>query len=244
MGNKNSDSIVENFGRFKTIIQFCEGFGLKYNPINPKLVLENMNLKLETAKQLHDEFKAAEVATINPINSRQDLIKELVKRMRKVKNAVFSMELSIEYKKDVKNLVNRFTGDKVRRKRIVKGKIVRKKRSNSQLDIDHRMETFGLLLELLKKEAGYAPNELILKTDALDDAAERLESLTNEINNANAIAFNKRIVRDKALYLEDDGLVDVSLKCKKYVRAVYGARSDEARMVSAIKLKRFMKISK
>jgi hypothetical protein len=244
MGSKYSDSHAENIGRFYTIIHRCNGFGAAYNPSNPQLSIVNMTLQLETVKQLDDEYGVAYIATKNPINDRQELIAELVKRIRRVKNAVLCSEASDAFKRDVKALSDKFTGDKVRRKKNKEGKPIKKRRSNSHLDVASRMGTLESLLELLRIEPSYAPNEPILKMTALDDALARMENLTDAVDSANAIAALKRIERDKGLYMEDDGLVDVSLMCKKYVRAVFGARSPEAKEVSAIKLKRFMRIKK
>ena len=146
--------------------------------------------------------------------------------------------------RDVEAMVDKFTGDKVRKKKPKDGKPVKKWVSNSHLGVDSRQETLGLLLEVLRNEPHYTPNEPILQIAALDDAAARLGSLSSAVSGANSNAAVKRIERDRALYLEDDGLVDVSLMCKKYVRALFGASSEEAKLVSAIKLKRFMRIAK
>jgi hypothetical protein len=179
-----------------------------------------------------------------PINDRQDLIEELVKRVRRVNSVVGCSEATKELQRDVKALADRFTGDKVRKKKTKDGKPAKKWVSNSHLSVPMRTETFEHLLSILRIEPFYAPNEPILKIAALDDAAACLGSLTEAVDRANANAAVKRLDRDKGLYLEGDGLVDVSLLCKKYVRALFGARSEEAKGVTGIKLKRFMRIKK
>ncbi len=241
---KYSDSHVENIERFGIIITICNGFGTVYNPLNEKLSVANMTLQKEEARQLHDDYIVADAATELPINERQDMIEELVKRMRSVKNLVLCTNAEKSFKMDVKTLVDKFTGDKVRKKKPKEGEVVKKRKSNSHLGVVKRIETFGLLLSLLRNEPTYAPNEDFLKITALDDAAARLESLSGTVEGLKIAASLKRLERDRSLYLEDDGLVDVSLKCKKYVRAVYGARSEEAKLVSKIKLKRFMRVKK
>ena len=243
MGTKYSDSHVENIERFRNIIQQCSAFGVVYNPSNPKLSLANMTLLLNEAEQLNTVYTKAFIAAKRPINERQELIEELVKRMRRVKNLVFCSGASESMMRDVEAMVDKFSGDKVRKKKTKDGKPAEKWVSNSHLGVDSRQETLGLLLEVLRNEPHYTPNEPILQMAALDDAAERLESLTRAVSGANANAAIKRIERDNALYLEGDGLVDVSLMCKKYVRALFGARSEEAKVVSAIKLKRFIRIA-
>lgn len=244
MGKIYNDSHIENIDRFRNIIIRCSGFGALYKPSNPKLSIVNMNLQLETAKQLDEEYGVAYIATKNPINDRQDLIAELVKRVRRIKNMVLSTEASKSTKRDIVAMADKFTGDKVRKKKPKDGKPAKKWVSNSHLGVDMRLGTFQFLVEVLRIEPNYTPNEPILKIEALDAAAQSLENLNNAVNNANSLATTKRIDRDKALYLEDDGLVDVSLQCKKYVRALFGARSEEAKSVSAIKLKRFLRIAK
>jgi hypothetical protein len=244
MGKKYSDSHVENIERFGQIVKLCEAYDLAYNPSNPELSIANLNLRKEEAEQLNSELIEDNVVLMVAVNERQDLISELVRRMRRVKNEVNSSGASKELKRDVKAWVDKFTGDKVRRPKYKDGEQKENWVSNSHLDVPSRMETFLSLRELLRIEPTYTPNEPILSLAGLDEAADRLESLTMNIDEASAIASTKRIARNRALYLEDDGLVDVSLKCKSYVRAVYGARSQEAKDLSRIKLKRFMKIGK
>jgi hypothetical protein len=244
MGSKYSDSHVENLERFYTIIQICTAMGAVYNPSNPKLSIANMTLKHNEAENLHDVYNEAYVKAKLPINKKQDLIAELVKRMRRVKNAVFSSEASKELMKDVKGMVDKFTGDKVRKKKPKEGKPAKKRVSNSHLSVEERLDTFLGLIELLRLEPHYAPNEPDLKIVALEDAATKLDNINTAVIEANVEASIKKIARDEAFYLEDEGLVDVSLQCKKYVRALFGARSEEAKSVSKVKLKRFMKLRK
>ncbi|MEI6851389.1 MAG: hypothetical protein WCL06_01045 [Bacteroidota bacterium] len=244
MGEKYEDSHVENIDRFGKIVKLCEAYGTDYNPSNPELSIANMTLRKEEADQLNSELIEDDVTVMMVVNERQDLIKELLRRMRRVKNEVYSTSASKEFKRDVKALVDKFTGDKVRKPKNKEGEEKKEWVSNSHLGVASRMETFLSLREMLRIEPTYTPNEPILTMARLDEAADKLANLTMSIDEASANASTKRIARNRALYLEDDGLVDVSLKCKSYVRGVYGARSEEAKELSKIQLKRFMKVGK
>jgi hypothetical protein len=244
MSSENSESHIENIDKFLKIIQHCSAFGSVYNPANPKLSIDNMTLQHAAAKQLDLEHTVAFIATNIPINNRKDKISQLVKLMRRVKNEASASGITKKTFEDVKGAVDKFTGDKVRKKKPKEGEEIKKWVSNSHLSVAVRMETFSTLRETLRNEPLYAPNESVLTIAALDEEAEILNSMNNEVINATAHEATKRIDRDRSLYEEEDGLVDVSLMCKKYVKALYGAKSPEAMAITKIKLKRFMRIKK
>jgi hypothetical protein len=84
----------------------------------------------------------------------------------------------------------------------------------------------------------YAPNEAALETKALRKLANDMKTLNDNIGTIIAPVENARIVRDKALYATDTGIVDIALLVKGYVKGLYGAKAPETKMISGIKFTR------
>jgi len=67
--------------------------------------------------------------------------------------------------------------------------------------------------------------------------AELKAKNTGVINTYTAYS-NARIDRNKVLYTDNTGLVDLALEVKKYVKSVFGAGSPQYKQVSGIKFKK------
>jgi hypothetical protein len=60
---------------------------------------------------------------------------------------------------------------------------------------------------------------------------------TAVINTTTALS-NARIARDRVLYAEGTGMVDIALDVKQYVKSVFGATSPQYKQVSGLKFNR------
>ena len=94
------------------------------------------------------------------------------------------------------------------------------------------------LIELLKTVTDYKPNETELQITSLHALLADLKDANNGLGSLLAAAMTARNTRDNTLYLADRGIVDVVLKCKDYVKGLYGSKSAEYKMVSSLKFTR------
>ena len=116
--------------------------------------------------------------------------------------------------------------------------------SNSHRSFVQQVNYFDQYIELLKVVPEYAPNETDLKVASLEALLIQLKGLNDNIGlTVIAPIQNARIRRNHLLYEKDTGMVDISLKVKNYVRSVFGPKTDEARLVTKIRIKRFKRMA-
>lgn len=232
-----------NLENFKLIIDRVTGFGADYDPQTDKIKIAEMTTQWTGANTLHQAYIVSIEATRLPVNQREELYKTMVKLVKKSFDLYKSTNASKLTVKDAKGWADKITGNKVKIKKLKDGTPDPKSISNSQLSFTQRADHFKHLIELYKSDTHYNTTDTELSTAGL-------LSLLNEINTANTgisdlitISNLKRIARDESLYMEETGIIDVSLACKSYVRSLYGARSAQAKTVTGIYLKRFMRIA-
>jgi hypothetical protein len=107
--------------------------------------------------------------------------------------------------------------------------------SVSQLSYDSQADNFFKLLELIKTEPSYNPNETELQVGTLAALEQDMLNKNKAVADAIAAIDNSRIARDKILYQTKTGLYDVQLDVKKYVLSVFKAGSPEYKQISGIK---------
>jgi hypothetical protein len=227
-----------NIFNFKSIINFCLEFGSDYNPANEDLTIVNMMARWTQVGTMQTNYTKAVTEKRLAINSRQEIYKELKSRVRRAYNSLASTKEMESTKKDAKGLMKTITGDNVRRKRDKDGKIVKGTVSNSHLGVADVLGNFDRFINVLGLATFYDPQEDKLKVVKLRALYYLVDAANSHVDELSAIAINLMETRDKGLYAKETGLVDVSLACKRYVRSLYGARSEEAKTVSGIKLKR------
>jgi 3-dehydroquinate synthase class II len=100
--------------------------------------------------------------------------------------------------------------------------------------IDH----FAQLIATLTAEPKYLPNENELKVATLSTLLADLRAKNTAVITATTALSNARIARDKALYGETTGLLDVAQDIKQYVKSLFGATSPQYRQISGLKFTR------
>jgi hypothetical protein len=244
MGSTSESSHVGNIANFKLLIIFCEELGSVYNPGNNDLSVASMNARWAAVETMHNNYVAGKMATVLPINNKQELIGKVKKIASRSKDFFVVTNTSESNKNDVKGLVRLITGSNVRRKKSKDGTPIGKWVSNSHLGIANILQNFKDLVKYYESDTNYAPNEAEIKVISLEALINDLEAASLLASSVTMDEKNLRRDRNEGLYMEGTGLVDVSLKCKRYIRSVFGTKSEEAKSASEIKLKRFMKIRK
>jgi hypothetical protein len=231
-----------NLENYKLIIEKITGFGSDYDPLTDKIKIPKMTTQWSDANTLHQNYIVSIEATRLPVNSREDLFDVMTDRVKRSLNLYGSTNASPKSIQDAKGWADKITGNNIKVKKQADGTPDIKSVSTSQLSFTKRADNFKHLIEIYKSDTNYATSDTELTTASL-------LSLLDDINAANTIvagliteATLKRIARDESLYMIGTGIIDVSLACKKYVRSVYGAQSAQAKTVTSIYLKRFMKI--
>jgi hypothetical protein len=93
------------------------------------------------------------------------------------------------------------------------------------LSFDQQIQHFAALVEVLKSEPLFIPNETELKVATLIAKQADLVVKNTVVDTAYSAVNNARLIRDNAIYHHETGLVAIALDVKKYVRGIYGSKS-------------------
>jgi hypothetical protein len=232
----------KNITNFEVLIRRCEEFGVKYNPSRAALTIDNMTLQYASVKALHEDYQQAVVAAILPQEERRMACKEMKKIAVLAVENFESSDVEENAKAKVRSLMEKITGSKVRRARLANGRLDPKHKSNSHLSYPQVIDNFFDLVEQLKSFENYVPNEDRLKIANMEALHAEAELKNSSVIMSEVILSNKMIARDYGLYEMKKGVIDIVLACKKYVRSVYGPKTEEAQTVTGIKFKRIKKL--
>lgn len=227
-----------NISNFKLLIDKCTALGVPYNPSNADLIIANMTTLWTTGDTAHQTLTAAIQNAKNFINARQILFDPTEKLVTRTLNYFESTKASKQIKSDAKGLADRFRGYGVRVDKLADGTPDPADVSTSHQGFVQKADSFKQLIDLYISEPLYAPNENEIKTATLTALYNSMKAANDNIGTILAPVETVRITRDKALYEEETGMVDVSASCKDYVQGLFGASSAEAKLVRKIKFTR------
>ena len=105
------------------------------------------------------------------------------------------------------------------------------------MSFDNRIENFDKLIMLLTNVPLYNPNEEELKIETLKALYSQLKEKNTEVILPIVQLSNSRIARNKILYKENTGLVDIAIDSKTYIKSVFGATSPQYKQVSRLYFK-------
>jgi len=228
---------AKNVANFEDFISFVTAYGATYNPTKTSIKLANLNAIFTQAKSDITNVMNKTVAFNNTTNVRATLFEPLQKLSTRLVQALSSTDATKELIKDAKTVNRKLQGK--RSKAIETTTDPNAPAPNtisaSQQSYDQLIEHFGKLIEILKSEPTYVPNETELKIATLNTQLTALKTANTNVTTAYTAVSNSRIARDKTLYKEKTGMYDVTLDVKNYVKSLYGISSPEFKQLSKIK---------
>jgi hypothetical protein len=228
-----------NIANFKVLIDVCTAFGVKYNPSNADLTIANMTTLWTDAGAAHATITTALQNAKQPINERYILFKPLSSLTTRVIGILNSTKASASVKKDAKGLADKIRGFKSSKpKTDTGGNPTEDSVSTSHMSYVMRADNFKSLIELLKTVTVYVPNEPSLAIAGLEGLYTNMKAANDNIGTIIAPVDVARIKRDRALYEEETGIVDVAQACKNYVKGATSATAPEYKLVAKIKFTR------
>jgi hypothetical protein len=100
------------------------------------------------------------------------------------------------------------------------------RRPVSYLGFESKMETLAELIGLLGKESQYAPNEADLSIESLEALLADLREKHKAVGLAAMNLYQARQHCKKMLF-HTDGIWGTSVRVKKYIRSVFGFKSEQ-----------------
>lgn len=235
---------AKNVATFEDLISFCTGYGATYNPSKAALKLVALNPQLTGAQAALQTVKTAKAAYDNATNARELAFVPLKPLATKIINALAATDATAQTVDDVRTIVNKIQGRRAKAvvvpdaQALAAGAEPVKTASTSQQSYDKLVDQFAQLIAVLTAEPKYLPNETELKVATLNTQATDMRTKNTAVVNALTSVSNARINRDKLLYGELTGMVDVAMDVKNYVKSVFGATSPQYKQVSGLRFTR------
>jgi hypothetical protein len=226
---------AKNIANFESLINFCVGYGSAYKPARTILSIDSLKAKLEASKTAFTETITKETHYRNAARARLNAFKDFKKLSTRIVNALAASGSGPHIIDAARTLNRKVQGSRATRKpEITDERSATRIISSSQQGFATRLEHFQGLIDLIATQPEYTPNEEELKVPALKSLIANLSAANNRVSEALVEWSNARLVRTKNLYQEEDGLADVALDVKKYLKSVFGAVSLEYKQVQGI----------
>lgn len=240
MSSTSETGMAKMVGNFNNLISVCIGWADKYVPSQKALEVANLQTVYVQAVAAIKAVNTAKSPFDLAVNKRQ-LVFEPVKTLAtRIVNALISSEADKKIIADARTINRKIQGTRAPKSATPAAENTEPKEqspktiSAAQLSFDSLQDNFDKLLELIKLEEKYKPNETELKITALDSFFALLASTNKSVVDAETPLNNKRIERDSILYDEPGGLVPLALKVKAYAISVFKASSPQYKQVNKI----------
>jgi hypothetical protein len=227
---------IQNLG---TMISRCTGYGLRYNPTSNRIKVAS----LTTLKSNADAAQTL-ISTTKPLyetttNLRQQKFIDMEKLCTRVINAFDAIEdITDDDVADAKEILRKIRGERKSKVILNPGPDDAQQISASQLSYAQQLNHFEQFKNYITSFAIYVPNEVELKTPALNTFFTDLKAAFDDCVAATTPYLNAIIARNELLYAKTTGLVDVALEAKKYTKSVQAITLPEFRLISGLKFTR------
>ena len=232
----------KNVANFERLIIYCNGMGDSYNPSRTALKIESMQAQLSASREsvmlVNDLFPIYK----NAIAARISAFKELDKLITKVNNALKATGVNSEVESSVQTVIRKLRGKRAtpkktedQKKEAIEAGNEIIEISSSQMSFDNRINNFDKLIKLLQNIPEYAPNEKELQIRSLHGVYSELTTKNIAVINATMPLSNARIERNKLLYKEGEGIIEIANGVKTYVKSLYGSTSPQYKQLTSFK---------
>jgi hypothetical protein len=242
MNTNTETGHARNLAIFESLLSFCNGLGAVYNPANEVLQQSSLNTLMQTARTSLETVRTTEAAFDRATNERSVAFKDLRPFATRLVNALEACGALAKNVASARQINRKLQGQ--RAKTIVATPPqpteaqVEKNISVSQQSFDNQAHQLQQLIELLRLEPKYTPNETELTITGLQAKLAVLQAANTKVINSYTAWSNSRLQRNNLMYNPVTGLVPTALAVKKYVKSVFGATSAQFLQISGLELRR------
>ncbi|QRE04875.1 hypothetical protein [Flavobacterium psychrophilum] len=239
MASTSETGHSKNVSNFETMISYCTGYGVTYNPSNSDILLSELTTLRDDSKASVKLVKTTETPFNDVEGQRKLIFKPLKPLATKVLGALRGANAPSTVIADAETINRKIQGKRADNSVVETpvGETPKDKISVSQQSYDMQIDHLDKLIELVTIEPKYNPNETPLKVVTLIDYKTQLETVNATVKNTYTPYSNAMIARNKKLYNSETGLVARAQTVKNYVKSVFGASSPEYKQISKLNFK-------
>lgn len=229
----------------KRLIAVLLNLGMDYKPSNSAIMVEAFQNSVNACLKAIDAVGTAILAFRAACRQRELAFEQLSKLATRIFNTLKASDRTGKSHETAKLYVRKIQGRRATPKRSEEEKkadlesgISYTEVSASQMSYDSRVENFAMLVMLAASTPNYAPNETDLKSESLNAVLEDLRNKNAAVTSATADLFKARALRNKLMYAEATGIVDMAMDAKTYLKGAFGTNSSQFKEVSGILFKK------
>ena len=242
MTNISETGHAKNVTNLESLITSIIALETSYNPSRDSIKLTSLQTLLTASTESLNAVNIAQAAYSNAVAARKVAFEPFSKLITRVMNSLKASGASTQVVQSARTIVRKLQGRRASAKITeeekkaleAEGKEVNQI-SASQMSFDNRIENFDRLIMLLSSIPLYNPNEAELKVETLKALHNQLKEKNTEVILPIVQLSNSRIARNKILYSENTGLVDVALDSKTYIKSIFGATSPQYKQISKLR---------
>lgn len=232
---------AKNVANFQNLIAFVKAYGATYNPSKNALKIPQLEALLSDAETKLSDVVDKNTAYNAKVNERLAAFSDLKSLSTRLVNALQTTDASDELIKDAKGFNRKMQGQRVSTNATIPtdpNAPAPNTISTSQQSYTQQLQHLIGLISVLQSEPSYTPNETDLQIATLQAKQSQLATKNNEVATAYVDVSNSRIARNNTLYTNAESIFEVASEVKKYIKAVFGATSQEFAQVKGIEFKK------
>ena len=239
MASTSETGHSKNVNNLETMISYCTGYGVTYNPSNSDILLSELTTLHTDSKASVKLVKTTETPFNDVEGQRKLIFKPLKPLSTKVLGAIRSSGAPSTVIADAETINRKIQGKRADNSVIETPteEAPKDKISVSQQSYDMQIDHLEKLIELVDVEPKYNPNEIPLQIATLTNYKTQLETINTAVKNSYTPYSNAMIARDKKLYDPTTGLVARAQLVKNYVKSIFGASSPEYKQINKLRFK-------
>lgn len=232
---------AKNVANFQNLIAFVKAYGATYNPSKNALKIPQLEALLSDAETKLSDVVDKNTAYNAKVNERLAAFSDLKSLSTRLVNALQTTDASDELIKDAKGFNRKMQGQRVSTNATIPtdpNAPAPNTISTSQQSYTQQLQHLIGLISVLQSEPSYTPNETDLQIATLQAKQSQLATKNNEVATAYVDVSNSRVARNNTLYTNAESIFEVASEVKKYIKAVFGATSQEFAQVKGIEFKK------
>ena len=239
MASTSETGHSKNVSNLETMISYCTGYGVTYNPSNSYILLSELVTLYTDSKPSVKLVKTTETPFNDVEGQRKLIFKPLKPLSTKVLGAIRSSGAPSTVIADAETINRKIQGKRADNSVVETPteEAPKDKISVSQQSYDMQIDHLEKLIELVDVEPKYNPNEIPLQIATLTNYKTQLETINTAVKNSYTPYSNAMIARDKKLYDPATGLVARAQLVKNYVKSIFGASSPEYKQINKLRFK-------
>ena len=239
MASTSETGHAKNVSNFETMISYCTGYGVTYNPSNSEILLTELTTLHNQSKATVKDVKTAKAPFDDVDGQRKTLFKPLKPLSTKVIGALRGANAPATVIADAETTNRKIQGKRADNSvaETPKDEAPKDKISVSQQSYDMQIDHFDKLIQLVTIEPKYIPNETPVKVVTLNDFKTQLETINTAVKNNYVPYSSAMIARGNKLYNPQTGLVARAQTVKNYVKSIFGASSPEYKLINKLRFK-------